>query len=117
MYPVTHVTIPKEGCVAQSNTVCCSSLRPLRGIHDKQACPTAWLGLASCPAFMYPSSKLRQNRDEEKVRGGRLTKLEAKQGREKQSQGEGLKTKQHSRSPGNSAHKTMDWKLMGWSYT
>lgn len=57
MYPVAEVTIPKEGCVAQSNTVSCSSLCPLRGIHDKQACPTAWLRLAFCPAFMCASTK------------------------------------------------------------
>lgn len=58
------------------------SLHPLRGIHDKQACPAAWLPLACCPAFMYPSSKLRQIWDEEKVRVGRLTKLERKLRRE-----------------------------------
>lgn len=80
MYQVTQVTIPKEGCVAQSDTVCCSSLCPLRGIHDKQACPAVWLGLAGCPAFMYPSSTLGQNRGigkekKKKVRVGRLTKL------------------------------------------
>lgn len=94
------------------------SLHPLRGIHDKQACPAAWLPLACCPAFMYPSSKLRQIWDEEKVRVGRLTKLERKLRRENNRvRVRGWKqTNTHVRW-GYSTHKTMDWKLMGWSYT
>lgn len=37
--------------------------------------------------------------------------------RKKQSRGEGLKTNNTHVHWGYSTHKTMDWKLMGWSYT
>lgn len=89
--PVTQVTVPKEGPVALSNTVCCSSLCPLRGIHNKQACPPAWLWLACGPAFMYPGSKHRPKKNGmgEKVRAGRPRKVGEK-GRK--YRGERLKT-------------------------
>lgn len=124
MYPVTQVSIPKESCVALSNTVCCSSLYPLRGLHDKQACPTAWLGLASCLAFMYPSStrNIKKNRLDRvggggnQSRGTNKVKKKAKESK-KQSVDEGLEINNirvHSRYR---AHKRMNWNLMDWSYT
>lgn len=81
--PSDSCHVPKEECVARSNAVCCPPICPLRSIHDKQARPTAWLELAVCPAFMFPSLKLRQKRDEERVRAGRLTKSDSTHGGER----------------------------------
>lgn len=84
---------------------------------NKHVLQRGWDWLAALLSCMQAQSWGRK-RDEEKVRVGRLTKLREKaRERKKQSRGEGLKTNNTHVRRGYSAHETMDWKLMGWSYT
>lgn len=71
-----------------------------------------WLpALLSC--IQAPRTEAKKKKDEENVGVRRLTKLGKKQ--RKAGNKVGMKTKDTHVCWGT--HETMDWKLMGWSYT